>query len=137
MLAPNHPPDDEPVFETLGARLAFVYHSEGAKGLRELLFGLVESGKAPREVLGEAADELTALGITRVARLVAEAAVQCPSLTDMRFCPYLQPPYTDDPTANGANIRSWLFRRKRLSERIRKRRQALLRRAGIDPESVD
>jgi len=138
MLAPNRLPDDgSPDFETLGARFAFTYHSDGAKGLRELLTGLVESGRAPSEYLAEAGDELLALGIIGPARLVAEAAAQCPSLADVEvFCPYLVSPYVDGP-GNAANIRMWLRARQRQIERIRERRHELLRRAGIEPESVD
>jgi hypothetical protein len=85
----------EPQFRSLGALLAFEYRTNGAEHLNRVLAALVEASETRREFVQEAAAELKAIGVP-IADEVLEAAMQCPSMTDLRFCAYTQPPYTDN-----------------------------------------
>jgi hypothetical protein len=127
---------EEDPFESLGARLGFAYQDGGAEKFKALMADIVQGGRFDSEHMEEASAELAALGLSKPAKLVAEAAIQCPSLTDMRFCPYTVEPYVDSP-GNTANVAMWLRRQQRVIERIRKRITELLRRAGLSPESVN
>jgi hypothetical protein len=92
----------EDAFDCLSARFAFIFQKHGAQELRECLFPsgppqnlrkkLIEAGLQPdyyREDLIDAADELTALGLTKVAAIALEVA----ALKQSRFdkpCPRWQ-----------------------------------------------
>jgi hypothetical protein len=131
----THPTEiEEDPFESLGARLGFAYQDGGAEKFKALMADIVEDGRFDSEHMGEASAELLALGLSKPAKLVAETAARCPSLTDLRFCIYCHDELYIDSPGNEANIRMWLRSRQRQIERIRKRRQELLRRAGIEPE---
>jgi hypothetical protein len=106
--------------EWFGAR----YRLRGAQALKATLAALAAE-PCPAEYLQEASAELAVLGLSKPAQLVAEAAVTCPSLTDLQFCQY---PDNED---NRANIAAWLSHQHRQIERIRQR---VLRRTGIDIE---
>ena len=105
---------NEPHFESFGAFLGFQYRHEGRDFVEALLAAMVENGDTPREQLELAAAELRALRVNKVAALVAEAAAQCPPMTDLLFCAYMEPPYTNDPVSNELNIKIWLRGQERL-----------------------
>jgi hypothetical protein len=108
--------------EWFGAR----YRLRGAQALKTTL-AAVAAEPCPAEYLQEASAELAALGLSKPAQLVAQAAITCPSLTDhLQFCQY---PDNED---NRTNIAGWLSHQQRQIERIRQR---VLRRTGIDIEA--
>jgi hypothetical protein len=46
----------------------------------------------------------------------------------------MQPPYSDDPRANAANIAAWQHRRERHAKKKLERCREVLRQAGVDPD---
>jgi hypothetical protein len=53
--------------------------------------------------------------------IAAEIAAGLPTMTDLRFCCYTKPPYTDHP-GNATNIRVWqMSEQRRQSDRELKR----------------
>jgi hypothetical protein len=116
---------------SLGELLGFIDKRDGRQKLKALLDARVEDGTR-RESMQLAACELKAAGKHQVAELVKAAALRCPSMTDLRFCHYMNPPYTDNPQANASNIASWTRGEQRRAERERRKCRALLSRKGID-----
>ncbi len=111
-----------------------IFGKDGSDFLRALLAHMTEPGDLQREHLELVACELKALRLNKAASLVADAAAQCPSMTDLRFCCYASDPrYTTDARTNQMNIGSWLSAQQRRAKRIRRECQELLRRAGVDP----
>jgi hypothetical protein len=120
--------DEEPSgldFDGLTPWFIHVYNSKGAEGLKVLLDTYLATGRTDAEHFDEIAAELTAMKLKPLAKLVSKVAAKSPSLADMRFCPYLVPPYTNDPATNEHNISAWLGARERQVGRIRKRIAAL------------
>jgi hypothetical protein len=120
--------DDEPSgldFDGLTPWFIHVYNTKGGEGLKALLNTYRATGRADAEHFEEVAAELTAMKLKEPAKLVRQVAAKLPSLTDIRFCPYLEPPYTDDKAANEHNISAWIASRERQIKRIRKRVAAL------------
>lgn len=123
--------DDIPLewkeFGSNASFLAFFDRQHGLKKLKAVLALAVKNGDI-REFLEEDADKLMVAGIRTIAVLVAQAAKRCPSLADVRFFDWQPSP---------ANIAAWHQSRQRQIGRIRKRREALLRQAGLDPDWQD
>ena len=72
----------------------------------------------------DAAQELAAAGLRKAAAIASEIAAGLPSMASMAFCPYLVPPYTDNPR-NQTNISHW----QRIEERRKSERE--LKRQGF------
>jgi hypothetical protein len=77
--------------------------------------------------LEQAAAELAAMGLLKPGRLVLTVAAQCPPMTDLRFCDYV-----DNPIDTKNNVKMWLWGQERPARKLRERSRELLRRAGID-----
>jgi len=129
-------PDPLDEFQTLGELLGFVDKRDGREAFKATLGAIVERG-ATRESMRSAACELKAAGTNQAADLAKAAAAQCPPMTDLRFCPYMQPPYTNNARDNQANIKMWLWGEWRRANKMREQCKALLRRAGVSPDWID
>jgi hypothetical protein len=121
---------------TLGELLGFIDRRDGRQKLKALLDARVEDGTR-RESMQLAACELKAAGKNQVAELVKAAAARCPSMTNLRFCRYMEPPYTDNPRGNSSNIASWLRAEQRRAEHERRKCRDLLSRKGINPDWIN
>jgi hypothetical protein len=124
-------PNPYEVFETIGELAAFVYRKEGVDGLRQLLHydGDTRVTRWSREQMLDVADELNAAGLRKAAAITAEIAATKPLMTDMVFCPYLVPPYSETP-GNQHNISCWLRAEQHRQQRWQRRR-ALKRKRSV------
>src|SRR5262249_36262200 len=101
-------PDPFDVFETYAEKLAFVYKKYGGKFLRE---ALAEDPNKPinerssREFWQRHVDELTAMGLHKAARIVAERAKKAPRELD-------QCPSPADVPEKATARRAWLFSKR-------------------------
>ena len=103
--------------ESGGELAGYVWRKAGAEGLRDLL---TRHDGVSREFIMDLAVELQAAGLQKAAGIAAEVAAATPPMTDLRFCCYTKPPYTDVP-GNEANIQAWVSatqRRQRERERL-------------------
>ena len=81
-MLPIEEPD--PFDELTGGEIAaFIYKKCGEDDLRQLLAVI-----GTRESVEEVADELSAAGLRKAARITAEVAATKPPMTDMVFCDY-------------------------------------------------
>jgi hypothetical protein len=135
-LIDREAPDELDELATLGELLGFIDKRDGREKLKGIVEGLVARGTR-RESMQIAAAELKAAGKNQVAEIAKAAAARCPSMTDLRFCHYMQPPYTDNARANASNIASWLRAEQRRAERERRKCRELLAKKGIDPAWID
>ncbi len=126
-------PDDLPDDLEPGAYFALLYDKKGRKALEAELAAVVEEGDTPRELLEAITAELVAARKPTVAGIVERYAAQCPDGMDLRFCNYMQPPYTDDPRYNELNITAWRRSRGRVIAKWRSDRERWLSLAGVDP----
>ena len=117
-LIDGETPDPLDEFQTLGELLGFVDKRDGREAFKATLGAIVERG-ATRESMRSAACELKAAGKNQAADLAKAAAAQCPPMTDLRFCPYMQPPYTNNARDNQANIKMWLWGEWRRANKMR------------------
>jgi hypothetical protein len=78
-------PDPFDTFETAAEIFAFVHRKLGEKGLRQLL---AMGDGSTCEFLHRAADELSAMGLRKVADIVLDVAADSPSEADP--CPYVE-----------------------------------------------
>jgi hypothetical protein len=122
-------------FNTLGAWFIHLDKTEGIKGLKAQLAAYIETRQCRREWLQQTAAELAAMGLLRLAKPVAKAALQCLPMADLEFCDY----------TTSVNINAWQQSQQRRATRKRQHIEALLRQAGLtlewlgdeDNESID
>lgn len=132
MMQPSEPNEEDfPQFDSTAKLIGFLYREKGAKVLRDVLALANKDKDHAREYLQEAADELMAMRLRKAAVIAAEAALQLPSLLDLRFCTWADPPKTP------AMIEHWRWYRRRQIERMRTRSRELLLKAGVDPDWQD
>jgi hypothetical protein len=118
-------PDPFEALATPGMVAGYIWKVAGENGLRDLLSRDVEK-PLDRETVLDMASELAQQGLRRAAGIAEEIAATKPSMTDMVFCPYVGPPYTDNPRGNEINIRHWLRgQQRRQSERELQRERRL------------
>jgi hypothetical protein len=88
---------------------------------------IIKSGKFDRELMLTAGVELMVVGLPKVAKLVRNAAIKCPSIGDVDvFWPYTCQP---DPVS----VRAAEAGAKRKLIRWQKRIEALLHKANLTP----
>jgi hypothetical protein len=135
-LIDGETPNELDELETIGEILGFVDKRDGREVFKATLDEVVRRGET-RESMQMAACELKAAGKNQTAELAKAAAARCPSMTDLRFCPYMEPPYVNNPSDNEANIKMWLWSEKRRAERKRQKCRELLSKKGIDPDWIE
>lgn len=131
-MQPSEPDQEFPEFDSLAKTLGFLYREHGAKVLREALAMSNQDANHGREHLQAAADELMAMRLRKPAIVVAQAAMQCPSLTDLQFWNWSEAE-RDKPHI----VAHWVASQERLGRRIRARGKRLLRQAGMDEDWQD
>jgi hypothetical protein len=106
-------PDWTEQFNDVAPLIAFMAKRFGLDAVREMLaLGIEAESPMTREFLERAADQLSQVGLGKVARAVLEAAQDAP--TEAEGCPY--PP-------DSINGRSWLASLRRRQQRAQKPRQ--------------
>ena len=119
----NEPSDPLDVFlrRARSELFAFIYEEEGAKGLRQLLAGALDSTPPDlsREQLQEEIADLRRHRLPKPAGIVAEFVDRFPSELDPAvFCAY--------PADQPLNVQAWLRRKRREIEQRRKARGLVL-----------
>src|SRR5258707_9662243 len=128
---PTEEPDPFDALASPGMVAGYVWKVAGEDGLRDLLgrdvpasLGTAAGGKPlDRETVLDIASELSQAGLRKASAICTEIAASKPSMTDLIFCCYTKPPYSETP-GNAANIRAWqMSEQRRQNERELGRQQ--------------
>jgi hypothetical protein len=115
-------------FDGLTPQFIYEYKHRGAKGLKACLAAYVATGICTREALQEPAAELAAMKLMKQAKLVAKAALQCPPMTDDKFCSYCPLPTEPHIWAH------WRQRQQYRANKTHQRIGALLHQVGLSSD---